>query len=72
MVAVADEGVLFFDEEFSALTQPFRKGGNHQGNTGLGLSIAKDIVWRHQGSLEIDRDGSGKSIALRLLRARCV
>ncbi len=71
-VSVADEGAVFSEEQFSDLTQPFRTGSASHGNSGLGLSIAKDIARMHQGNLTSVAADNGKVIVIQLPLARVV
>lgn len=71
-LSIADDGVRITDEDFNALTQPFRTGGTSPGNSGLGLSIAKDIARMHQGSLETRPTPNGKAVVIRLPLDRAV
>jgi len=71
-IAVSDDGTVFSDDQFFELTQPFRTGGSDHGNSGLGLSIAKDIARMHQGNLITTPTETGKSIEIQLPLDRSV
>ncbi|MEO1190241.1 MAG: ATP-binding protein [Pseudomonadota bacterium] len=57
-LTVSDSGPGMSDQEHQALFEPFRRGDPARGSEdaagfGLGLSIARDIVERHQGSIRL-------------------
>lgn len=70
-LSVEDGEVVFSEEEFLRLSQPFYTSGGHSGS-GLGLSIAKDIAKSHGGFLACEPSDesaeSGKIISIVLPR----
>lgn len=65
-VLVEDEGNGFTVEEFNEIAQPFRTGGTNPGNSGLGLSIARDIARAHKGDIRTVRTNTGKTVFIQL------
>ncbi|MEO0496144.1 MAG: sensor histidine kinase [Pseudomonadota bacterium] len=64
IISVADNGEALGEDEFDELTQPFHTRSANQAGTGLGLSVAKDIVKSHGGRLELKRTAAGKAIQM--------
>lgn len=71
LVAVADDGPGLQPADFARMFQPFQTlsaaptGG--ESSTGLGLHIAREIVTRHGGRLEVDsQPGRGATFTLRV------
>jgi signal transduction histidine kinase len=60
-VRVSDEGPGIPPEKRAQLFQPFRRPADESGQSGvgLGLSIVKTIVERHQGQVGVDSDERG-------------
>lgn len=68
---VEDEGVGIPDDVAARATEPFFSTKRDQGGSGLGLTIAREIVGHHGGALELERrEGRGTRAVLRLPRAR--
>ena len=69
-VAVADEGVGISERDLARLFQPFSRAPAVQSRIpglGLGLSISRQLVQMHGGSLDvISRLGSGSTFTVRL------
>lgn len=63
-VLVADNGqgipADFIESIFKPFTQSSHTWNHHEGGMGIGLSLAKSIVERHQGRIEAQSDGEGK------------
>lgn len=51
---VKDDGIGIPEEDLSNVTEKFYKGKNSKSNSGIGLSICKEIVDLHEGKLTID------------------
>jgi signal transduction histidine kinase len=71
VVEVADTGVGIPTEEQDRLFERFFRSSNAMEQaipgTGLGLTIAKTIVERHEGSIEIESaEGKGTTVRVRL------
>ena len=66
-VAVRDEGIGMTKEEMARVGERFyraEKSGNIPG-TGLGMTIVKEIIARHKGSIDIDSSyGEGSTIKI--------
>lgn len=56
-ILVADDGPGLSEEEQRHVFDPFYTTRLREGGTGLGLSVARDIVIDHAGSLDIESDG---------------
>lgn len=70
VVEVADNGIGIAPQHLNRVTERFYRVGEHISGTGLGLTIAKEIIALHGGNLEIrspppQRD-KGTSVAIRL------
>ena len=65
-ILVYDSGEPIEEDIFLELTQPFRTDGANETGSGLGLSIAKDIIKMHQGELLSNKQHNGKSIVVRI------
>jgi signal transduction histidine kinase len=74
-IAVADQGVGMKPEDIPLALQPFRQLDNrlarsHEG-TGLGLPLAKMLIERHQGTLNVESTlGVGTTVTITLPRTR--
>jgi two-component system NtrC family sensor kinase len=67
-IEIADRGKGLTDEEARRAFEPFFTT-RRSGGTGLGLTIAREIVERHGGSIRLDpREGGGAVAAVRLPR----
>lgn len=67
-ISVGDTGPGIDSETRSKVFDPFFS--TKQGGTGLGLSLSKQIVQAHHGSLEVDSEpGRGATFVIRLPRA---
>lgn len=63
-IEVSDDGPGFDEKSRESLFERFKKGDN--GNTGLGLSIVKDIIVKHHGTVEaFNNDGATVLIKFR-------
>jgi len=70
LIRVSDEGVGVPQGDLPFLMQPFFRGRNvrHMPGTGLGLSLAWQIVKLHGGELQIEsEEGRGTTVTLTLL-----
>jgi signal transduction histidine kinase len=66
-IAISDDGCGIAPEHLSSVLDPFFTTKKRGQGTGLGLTIAADIVKNHGGSLEIEsRPGSGTTVRVRL------
>ncbi len=67
-ITVIDQGPGLGDEPVEALTERFRRGKNTEGvvGSGLGLTIANDVLRAHDGRLELTtaQDGRGACVSL--------
>jgi len=73
VVEVVDRGVGISEDEAAKLSERFVRASTAQGveDTGLGLSITREIVAAHGGRLEVDsRVGEGSTFRVRLPLAR--
>lgn len=60
---VVDTGIGISEEDIELVTTKFYKGTSKGSNTGLGLSIAEEIIIKHGGKLEIQSKlGEGTTI----------
>lgn len=65
-ISVADTGVGIDPQELEYVFDRFRKGSTSSGS-GLGLTISKDLVQAHGGSIELDSTfGRGTTVIIRL------
>ncbi|MEM1365124.1 MAG: sensor histidine kinase [Pseudomonadota bacterium] len=64
IISVGDGGAVLSQSEFEELTQPFHTRSANQAGTGLGLSVAKDIVKSHGGRIELKPTEAGKAIQM--------
>ena len=69
LVDIADNGPGIPEEGRGRLFQPFQFSTRRDG-TGLGLTIARDLVQAHGGTLTLQRTGSGGSTFRMNLPAR--
>ncbi|WP_341705490.1 ATP-binding protein, partial [Ferrovibrio sp.] len=75
-VTVADSGIGIASEDIERVQQPFSQVANalsrgHEG-TGLGLSLSRNLVELHGGSLDLDsRLGEGTTVTVTLPAERC-
>ena len=64
VVQVIDHGhgipAEMLDSIFEPFSQSSRTRCHHDGGMGVGLSLAKSIVERHQGTIKVQSDGDGK------------
>lgn len=68
---VADQGTGISPEALKHITEPFymadRSRSKHQGGVGLGMTLVKEIVTAHGGSLEVDSTpGVGTIVRIKL------
>jgi len=67
-VSISDQGPGLGDGPVEALTERFRRGSNTQGivGSGLGLTIAEDVLLAHGGRLELEtrEGGTGTCVTL--------
>lgn len=67
IVEVIDTGVGIKGDELQLVTERFYKGNNARSHTGLGLSIAEEIILLHGGDLEItSRENEGTTMRVYL------
>jgi len=68
-ITITDEGPGLGDGPVEALTERFRRGSNTAGivGSGLGLTIARDVVAAHGGSLELQHAESGRGACVSLV-----
>jgi signal transduction histidine kinase len=63
VVIVADDGPGLPEEDLERVFQPFTRGEGSRnrdtGGTGLGLTIARDLILGHGGTIELQRGGPG-------------
>lgn len=62
-IRISDDGAGISEKDLPHIFDRFYKGEG--GNTGIGLSIAKDIIERHKGVIEVENIG-GASFVIRL------
>jgi signal transduction histidine kinase len=71
VLSVSDQGIGIPQEAYSRLFQPYYRAGNSAGSViggmGLGLYVVKELVERHNGSIEvISAEGQGSTFIVRL------
>ena len=68
-ITVLDEGPGFGDGSVTHLTERFRRGSNTEGvvGSGLGLTIAADVLRAHGGSVEMETGKGGKGACVSLV-----
>lgn len=67
IVTVADTGKGISKEDLKRIFNPFFQTGDAQKGIGIGLSIAKEIVDLHHGSIQVDsRQGEGSQFTVSL------
>ena len=69
VVAVRDQGVGIIPEDRLAIFERFRRGANVKGipGTGIGLTLAKEIVEAHRGHIFVESaPGKGSTFTVRL------
>jgi signal transduction histidine kinase len=71
VLSVSDQGIGIPQEVYSRLFQPYYRAGNSAGSViggmGLGLYVVKELVERHNGSIEvISAEGQGSTFIVRL------
>ena len=71
-VRVCDQGPGLGDLEAEELTKRFRRGANVTGvvGSGLGLTIANEVVGAHKGKLRLGQNGTGVGACVSLLLPR--
>ena len=60
-ICVKDNGCGISDEEKKKIFKPFYQSSNNKPGTGIGLSIVKNIVDAHNGTIEVDSTTGGGS-----------
>lgn len=73
MVIVQDDGPGLQPHEFKRVFEPFYRGEHSRsretGGTGLGLTIAKEILQWHHGTIDLDNgENGGLRVIIRLMR----
>jgi two-component system sensor histidine kinase TctE len=68
-ITITDEGPGLGDGPPEALTERFRRGSNTAGivGSGLGLTIARDVVTAHGGRLELQKAENGRGACVSLV-----
>ena len=64
IASIRDHGPAMSDEAFRALSMPLSSAKT--GGLGLGLSLARAIVERHDGHMEFERSGAGLTVRVLL------
>ena len=62
-LAIKDDGIGIASDKLEQVFEPFSRGdynSNNEEGVGLGLSIAKNLVDLHRGSIEVSSPGLGK------------
>ncbi|WP_182418577.1 sensor histidine kinase [Bartonella sp. HY038] len=67
-IRVSDDGHGIFEGDYERLCLPFQKGGDHFGNTGLGLTIVRDVVEAHHGRLQFSSNDGMFHVAINGLK----
>ena len=69
IIVVTDEGPGFGDGSVDVLTKRFQRGSNTEGvvGSGLGLTIASDVLRAHGGALELNTGHGGKGACVSLV-----
>ncbi|KQR96629.1 histidine kinase [Williamsia sp. Leaf354] len=70
VIEVADQGPGVAPAERSRIFERFTRGGSRDGQTGLGLAIARWAIALHDGEIEVVDDPDGCRIRVRLPAAR--
>ena len=72
-IAVRDQGPGLGDGPVDRLTQRFQRGGNTQGivGSGLGLTIAKDVLVAHGGRLQLENLQAERGTCVTLILPSC-
>ncbi|MDO5293582.1 MAG: ATP-binding protein [bacterium] len=71
IISIRDEGVGISEENITHIFDKFytKKQPNNQNGSGLGLVIAKEIVKKHHGSIEVSSEvGKGTTFVLRFTK----
>ncbi|MAO54253.1 MAG: hypothetical protein CMM61_00960 [Rhodospirillaceae bacterium] len=77
VVAIADTGIGIAPEDMDLVLEPFGQAGTaplraHSGGTGLGLSVSKELIELHDGTLTLDSTpGVGTTVTVTFPPARC-
>jgi signal transduction histidine kinase len=67
LMQVVDTGVGISPENLESLFQPFFRVNQDRNGTGLGLTICKNIVELHGGSIHVESEvGKGSTFTVRL------
>ena len=66
VVEVSDSGPGVPENLRERVFEPFFTTKAPQSGTGLGLSLAREIIQRHAGTLEIQPRGTGSAFVIRL------
>ena len=78
VVAIADTGIGIAPEDLDLVLEPFGQAGTgpqraHSGGTGLGLSVSKQLIELHGGTLTLDSTpGVGTTVTVAFPPARTV
>lgn len=66
MIRIKDTGIGIHEDELDEVFERFRKGSTSAGS-GLGLTISRDLVDAHQGTIDIySQVGSGTTVEVRI------
>ena len=64
IVTIADDGPGIPEEDLERVFQPFTRGETSRnrdtGGTGLGLTISRDLILGHGGTIDLERGGEGR------------
>jgi len=67
LLQIQDNGIGIKEEDLPRVTQQFYKGESREAGSGLGLSIAREIVILHGGDLTVQSiPGQGTTVSVRL------